>query len=230
MKQFRAKLKKKQNAGQPAQSGSNAKNVKPAPSRQSVIGKQQNNELMTAAMQEDLKSLGDIKSRERRTEIKRTHLVPKYEAFVQSIMAAAQAHPILGQVLVWLFDIGEIHRACELGQYCLEHKIPLPERFKRSMDVYLADEVLGYADNEFRNGRSSEPYFSQQFELVKTGAFDLPDEVTGKYFRLAGLIAQQKNEFEQAVQYLQRALELGEKVKTALNDSRKALKKAEEQN
>ena len=188
-----------------------------------TIRQQQNNALMQAAMEEDLKALGNIRSVAHKIQLKREQLVPKYKAFVESIVAGNKVHPILGQYLVWLFDVQDIGEAAKLGDYCRSHNIPLPERFRRNLSIYIADEVLSWSEAEFEAGRSPNPYFNAEFKRTVDDRNERPDELTAKYFRLAGLIAQADKRFEDAVMCLEAARERGAKVKTVLNKCRKAL-------
>ena len=189
-----------------------------------TIRQQQNNALMYAAMEEDLKALKDIRSKTRKVELKREQLVPKYRAFVETTMAANKVNSILSQYLVWLFDIDEMAEAMKLAEYCLLQRIPLPERFKRPLPIYIADEVLIWSEREWESGRSPNPWFNQEFKRVVDDRNERPDELTAKYFRLAGLMAQAEGRFDDAVTCLEAAMERGAKVKTALNKCRNALK------
>ena len=97
MKQFQARL----NSGQ-VQPEAPSQTTTPQQPVGGMIRQQQNNALMQAAMEEDLKSLKDIRSKTRKVELKREQLVPKYRTFVESTMAANRVHSILSQYLVWL--------------------------------------------------------------------------------------------------------------------------------
>lgn len=136
-------------------------------------------------------------------------------------MEAGTVHPLLGQILVWLFDIKDIHMAMELAVYCIEKEIAMPERFKRDLPIYLCDVILEWAETEFEAGRSPEPYFEQICTAAQD--FDLPDQVTAKMYRLKDLIAMGKEDFEQAVIDLKQAEHYGAKVKTALAQVEKKL-------
>lgn len=135
-------------------------------------------------------------------------------------MASGSDHALLGQVLVWLFDIKDIAQAMDLAVYCIEHDVPMPERFKRDLPTYLCDTIIDWADIEFEAGRSVEPYFTNVFDL--SGEWDLHDEIRAKFYRLKGLIAMDKEEFADAVPALETAMEYGAKVKTALGEARKS--------
>jgi hypothetical protein len=187
----------------------------------SSIAKQQAVSSFEKELEADIATLGFIKSIKQKEREKAEHLVPKYLPVVKSLMEAGSAHPLLGQILVWLFDIKDIHQAMELAFYCIAKKIPMPERFKRDLPTYLCDVVLEWAESEFEAGRSTEPYLTQICTAAKD--FDLPDQVTAKMYRLKGLIALGREDYAQAVLDLQDAEKYGAKVKTALAQAAKKL-------
>jgi len=180
----------------------------------SSIGKQQAVTAFEKELAADLEKLSFIRSIKQKETEKAEHLVPKYLPVVQTLIAAGSAHPLLGQILVWMFDTKDIHQAMALAFYCIANKVPMPERFKRDLPTYLCDVVLDWADGEFEAGRSTEPYFEQMCEAAK--GFDLPDQVTAKMYRLKGLIAEKKEDYAQAVLDLTDAEKYGAKVKTVL--------------
>ena len=187
-----------------------------------MIGRQQLNALLDNALEEDLRGLKTIKSVERKIEVKRAQLLPKYRDYVARLRGADQAHDLLGFYMVWLFDAGEIEAALDLGFYMAEMGFSLPERFNRDVSTFLADAVLEWADAEYEAERSPEPYFSTLFAHVDgsddTPAWDLPDALRAKYYRLRGLLDERAGNIEAAVGHLEHAMALGAKVKTKLND------------
>lgn len=186
---------------------------------QSVMGKRQAIVDLARNVANDVEALSKIKSVQQKEKTKAETIIPKYMKFVESLMESAVAHPVLTQILVWLFDIKDIPRAISLGLFCIKHNIPMPERFKRDLPTFLCDVVLDWAEGEFDEGRSPEPYFEQICEAAKD--FDLHDQVTAKIHRLKGLIALSKEDYAQAVESLTTALKYGAKVKTALADATK---------
>ncbi|MCP3941009.1 MAG: hypothetical protein GY710_05950 [Desulfobacteraceae bacterium] len=194
----------------------------------SAIGKQQVTADLEKELKKDLASLKMIQSIKQKESEKATHLVPKYMPVVNTMKASGSSHPLLGQILVWLFDIKDIHEAMALAVYCIEKKVPMPERFKRKLPTYLCDTIAEWAENEFEAGRTPEPYFGQLYDLAKD--WDIPDQVRAKFFRLQGLIALKKENFKQAVTELEKATEYGAKVKTALSKAQKKLTDIAEQN
>ncbi len=187
----------------------------------SKIGKQQAMGKMETELENDLVALKLIRSVKEKERVKAESLVPKYMALVDSLKAAGSNHFLLGQILVWLFDIKDIPQAMDLALYCIEHEVAMPERFKRDLPTYLCDTIVEWAENEHDAGRSTEPYFRQVCDLAKD--WDFPDQVRVRIHRLRGLIAMKKEDFKQAVVEFEYAMEYGGKVKTWLDRARKKL-------
>ena len=175
-------------------------------------------------LEDDLAKLKLIRSKKQKETEKAKHLVPKYMPVVETLKASGSDHPLLGQILVWLFDIADIHAGMALALYCIENGVPMPERFRRDLPTFLCDTILAWADGEHEAGRSVEPYFGQVCELAED--WDIPDEVSAKMFKLKGLVAMDLESWGEAVTYFERATEYGASVKTVLGKARKKLESA----
>ena len=194
------------------------------------IGEQQLRTLLDNALAEDLKSLSEIKSMERRADVKREQLIPKYKPYVDRLRAGGKNHDLLGYFIVWLFDTGDIEGGLDLGEYMASVDAGLPERFNRDLPTFMADGVLAWSEAEYDAGRSPEPYFSTAFAHVDTAGednWDLPDALRAKYFRLRGLLDERLENIDDAIANLERAMALGAKVKTKINELAKLQAKSE---
>jgi hypothetical protein len=192
----------------------------------SAIARQQAVTGYEKELADDLAKLKLIRSIKQKETEKAEHLVPKYMPVVETLKASGSDHPLLGQILVWLFDVANIPAAMELAIYCIDHKVAMPERFKRDLSTYLCDTILAWAENEQEAGRSVEPYFGQICELAL--GWDIPDEVSAKMFKLKGLVAMDLEVWADAITYFKRAEEYGAKVKTVLGKARKKLEQGAE--
>ena len=213
MKRFQAEKKKDPSYG----TGVKSKVLGTMPT--SKLARNQTLAKIEKELENDLAALKLIKSIKQKEQVKAESLVPKYLPTVTGLMASGSDHALLGQVLIWLFDIKDIAQAMDLAIYCIEHDVPMPERFKRDLPTYLCDTIIEWADNEFEAGRSVEPYFTRVFDLAED--WDIHDEIRAKFYRLKGLIAMDKEDFTMAVPALETAMEYGAKVKTALGDAMK---------
>jgi len=190
-----------------------------------MVGMQQLVALLDAALAEDLKSLHDIQSVERKIEVKRTLLIPKYRDYVARLRADGRSHDLLGYYMVWLLDAGDMEAALELGFSLAAAGASMPERFKQQLPTFLAGTVMDWAEAEDALGRSPEPYFSELFAKAIGGLqdepWDLPDALRARYYRMRGLLDEKTGDIPSAIEHLERAFMLGAKVKTKLD----ALKK-----
>ena len=194
----------------------------------SAVGKQQVLAALAEAVDEDVAALKLIQSIKEKELVKKKTLIPKYLDAIRGLMAAESDHPLLGQILVWVFDAKDIPLAMDLAEHCIAHKVPMPERFRRSLEVFLCDTVLDWTEAEHDAHRSCEPYFSRICTLAE--GWDMPDEVRARLRRLSGLIALDREDYVLAVKELKVALEYGAKVKTALKKAEKKLKQSKEDN
>jgi hypothetical protein len=185
---------------------------------------------LDASLKQDLAMLKGINSRSRRAEVKQ-ELIEKYRPYIDRLKTSGDRHEVQGWFLVWLFDTENISFAIDYGTWCIANKIPLPERFNRATDVFVVDAVLEWANGEFEEEKSIEPYFSFIFEHADgfcSKPWNLPDEVTAKLYRLHGLNLLAKEKFAAAADALSEAFDLGAKVKTPLGKARRKAEQAED--
>lgn len=199
--------------------------------------------LMTTAMDADLERISAINSREARQALKRDELLPKYLDYVQRYRESGLNHPnpVLMQVLVWLFDTAQFEAGIELADFAIGQGQQLPERFKRDVQTFVADELIDWAEAEHKAGRSPEPYvsqllprvdgnwdgFTQGGEGVRPAPWQLFERIPARYHKLLGVLAMERKDWAAAVAHLNRATELYPEigVKTRLEGAEKALRK-----
>lgn len=184
--------------------------------------------LLLQQLGEDLRTLSEIQSVERKIEAKRA-MVARYADWCEGAISVAPAAPgqaddLLTTQLIWRIDIGDWPGALALAAYVLEHAIPLPERYKRTPATLIAEEVAdaALADVEAIN-------FPTLAAVAKlTDEHDMPDQVRAKLAKAAGrrLYADAENYdtdapeavaggkaalLDAALQSMRRALKLDEK-------------------
>lgn len=185
----------------------------------SAIARQQALTGFEKELESDLDKLKLIRSIKQKETEKAEHLVPKYMPVVDTLKASGSSHPLLGQILVWLFDIADIPAAMELALYCIAHGVSMPERFRRDLPTYLCDTIVAWAEGEQEAGRAVEPWFGQICELARS--WDIPDEVSAKMLKVKGLVAMDLEAWDDAVTHFEQAETYGAKVKTVLARARR---------
>lgn len=165
---------------------------------------------------------------------KREVLIPKYKPVADQYLAAGEKYqnPIFTDLIIWLFDVGDLETAVEWLFKAIELDLPTPENFKRSSwAIVCADFVLEWAERQLANGYSVEPYFSCVFEKIAK-EWKVPEALEAKWYKFAGywLLLNEKGEpqpsqvadaerLEQAKRLLEIAHEKHDKVgvKTKIN-------------
>ncbi len=119
---------------------------------------------------------------------KREVLIPKYKPVAEAYLEAGESYqnPIFTDLIIWLFDAGDLETAVGWLFKAIELDLPTPENFKRSSwAIVCADFVLEWAEAQLANGHSVEPYFSQVFEKIDQ-EWVLPEQLEAKWYKFAG--------------------------------------------
>lgn len=185
--------------------------------------------LMEASLDQDLQRLSDIKGLAGRQALKREELLPKYQDFIQRYMDSGLVMPnrVLVQVMVWLFDTEQFEDGLALADFAIGQGQEMPERFKRrDVQTFVADAVIDWAYAEYNAQRSPEPYLSDLLPRVD-GEWELTDQIPSKYHKLIGMRAMEAEQWETALQHLERSTELYAKAgnETRIAKCRKAIAK-----
>ncbi|TMU80536.1 terminase [Pseudomonas fluorescens] len=185
--------------------------------------------LMEASLDQDLQRLSDIKGLAGRQALKREELLPKYQDFIQRYMDSGLVIPnrVLVQVMVWLFDTEQFEDGLALADFAIEQGQEMPERFKRrDVQTFVADAVIDWAYAEYNAQRSPEPYLSDLLPRVD-GEWELTEQIPSKYHKLIGMRAMEAEQWETALQHLERSTELYAKAgnETRIKKCRIALAK-----
>lgn len=185
--------------------------------------------LMEASLDQDLQRLSDIKGLAGRQALKREELLPKYQDFIQRYMDSGLVMPnrVLVQVMVWLFDTEQFEDGLALADFAIGQGQEMPERFKRrDVQTFVADAVIDWAYAEYNAQRSPEPYLSDLLPRVD-GEWELTEQIPSKYHKLIGMRAMEAEQWETALQHLERSTELYAKAgnETRIKKCRIALAK-----
>ena len=185
-------------------------------------------QLMMDALNVDLERISSIDNHELRRQLKRDELLPKYLAYVQRYRDSELnfPNPVMMQVLVWLFDTAQFGAGLELANFAMSQGQELPERFKRNVQTFVADEVIDWAESEYKAKRSPEPYLSDLLPLVDD-EWKLFERIPARYHKQIGILALDQRDFAKAITHFERAEALyeGIGVGTRLDGARKALAK-----
>ena len=181
---------------------------------------------LNSALEVDLAALSSLSGKtEAKRVIKRDQLLPKYHEYVAQLTEGGRKHELVGRYLVWCIDALEFDQALKLAEWCIENGQTLPQNFKSTVQFFVADNVLTWANSEFAAGRSFAPYLQQTLDLMETGKWDVPDEIRAGYYSLFGKECMRLERWHEAEADLLKALKFGGKVKTNLETVQKQLAK-----
>ncbi|MBH1930202.1 terminase endonuclease subunit [Serratia rubidaea] len=165
-------------------------------------------ELMMLKLYDDKRKLKQVRSQERKAEIKR-QLLPEYAPWVAGVLAEGNGaqDAILMTIMVWRLDVGDIPGALDIARYALRHSLAMPDGFSRPTPYLIAEDV---AESAARAHAAGEPvtidWLLQAMEL--TDAEDMPDQVRAKLHKITGYVLRDAGRAELALNHLKRALQL----------------------
>lgn len=176
-------------------------------------GAAQGNDLLNqlqAAMETDLGRLANIPDIEDKAKLK-VDLIKNYLPFVKDYIEKGHNYPnsIAVQVMVWLFDIGDIENALSLGLAL--NRMPkqiMPERFRRDLPTYIADEVYEWANAQFKAEQSASPYLDQFVAVTVNEKWDLHPLVLSKNMAMLAKHEFAKGNFIRAKHWCEKAVEV----------------------
>ncbi|GFM72983.1 hypothetical protein PSCICL_39750 [Pseudomonas cichorii] len=169
--------------------------------------------LMEDALAVDLERISGINSHEQRQLLKRNELLPKYMDYVQRYRASGLnfQNSVLAYVLIWLFDTEQFEEGLELASFAMSQDQQLPARFNRDIPTFVADELIEWAEAEYKAGRSPEPYVSNMLPLVD-GQWKLFERIPARYHKLLGMVAIDREEWANAIASFERAEALYDRI------------------
>ncbi|CAI1614295.1 terminase endonuclease subunit [Serratia entomophila] len=165
-------------------------------------------ELMMLKLSEDKRKLKQVRSQERKAELKR-QLLPDYVPWVAGVLAEGNGaqDAILMTVMIWRLDTGDIPGALDIARYALRYKLAPPVKFTRSTPYLIAEDVAESATRAHEAGEAVNiDHLTQTMEL--TDAEDMPDQVRAKLHKITGYVLRETGRVELALNHLKRALQL----------------------
>lgn len=178
-------------------------------------------ELQLIALADAKRALKQVQSVERKAEVKR-RVLPQFLPWVRGVLEAGRGgqDDVLMTVMVWAIDVGNFELALEIAAYALQHKLTLPDQYKRDVATLVAEEIAEQSIAAIAAGKPLNVDSLATAESL-TAPHDMPDEVRAKLYKalgqahqaLAGLEGEpNKTEAEMALTHFKRALELHDRV------------------
>lgn len=170
-------------------------------------------ELMLYKLAEDRRRLHDVQSMDRRAEVKR-EILPEYAPWIEGVLQGQQGvqDDVLMTVMVWRIDAGDYVGALVIARYAIQHKLSMPDQYKRTTACLIAEEMADAAIKAHDAGVTINVEPLQQTADI-TAESDMPDEVRAKLYKAIGYaMSAEKSLMAGALDYLKRAVGLHDKV------------------
>ncbi len=141
---------------------------------------------MWATLEADKSRLQQIRSKQRKAEVKR-ELLPRYADHLTAIINGKDhSHSeSLVTLCIWAFDAGDWRTALMLASYALDHRMKSPNGFKRGLPETLLESAAILAKQQGHPSHLRDHLHHLQ-ELTR-GA-DIADEVTAKFSKAYGQV------------------------------------------
>lgn len=133
-------------------------------------------------------------------------LINNYRDYLTSWIATGERHnnDVLFMNVVWAADVGEWDWLIKLTDYAVETG-QTNTIFKSNAESVAAREIYFAADRLNKEGIELMPYFFYALEKIQTDAWVVPVAIKAKFYKLAGIDAQAKNNLEAARDLYQEA-------------------------
>ena len=158
--------------------------------------------VIEAALHQDLQTLKQHTDVAKRIDIKKTHLIPKWIPIMEQYRDSGQHAPFEALVwfVIWLLDADQIDKCIEWSDLAIAQQQKLPAHFtSSSLDTFIAEGIHDWAQRQFKNGHSAEPFLGQVLERVESRQWLVTEPIAlNKIYKLVAQFADANNEPEKA--------------------------------
>lgn len=143
-------------------------------------------EQLQAAMAVDLARIKDCDTIEAKAAVK-SELLLNYLPFVNAYVEKGQDTPnsVAVWVMIWLFDVGNIEKALELGLWLVKTGTQvMPSQFGSSLETFICDYTYDYAEKQLKAEQSASPYLDELVSTMQVDQWQLNDIVESKMYAM----------------------------------------------
>lgn len=136
---------------------------------------------------------------------------------------------ILVDLLIWLFNAGDVVKGIDLALLLIEQDKQMPENFSVNLPTFVCDQIYDWANKLLEKEESATPYIDTVAE--KIAVLDMPLVVYSKTLAMAAkhkLLDNTPESLKAGVGYCEKAMQINPEkhgVKTLLGKLQEALKK-----
>jgi|SRR5690554_2412226 len=175
----------------------------------------------------DIARLKNIGSVAEKLVLKR-ELLPQYTPIADGYLesGANYQNHLLFYCGLWSLDVGDLEAAFKYFDNAVAQQQATPDNFNRDMPTIAAELIAEWAEREYKAGRSASPYIDRVCERVSGGQWVVSTTiVTGKVYKVAGLLAERDGELEIALEFFENAQAANDKAgcKTRIDKIKKQL-------
>lgn len=162
--------------------------------------------LMLVALEADLVRLREIQSHQRRDEVKKAELLPRYRAYLQELLGSNQPRTpdIIVRNLIWAMDTGDIAWAMTLGKFAVAHNLPTPDGFRRDIRNLFVGDMATLAIRHAEADPTFQAGFIRALEM-DAQRWDLIDEVRADANKAAAQAYERLGDYGAALHLYQKA-------------------------
>lgn len=146
-------------------------------------------------LQEDIRTLKDISSIERKIAAKRL-LLPNYDAWCAGVIAQTDAQrgpldEVFTTMMAWRIDVGDFIEALPMVEFAARNGLEMPDRFERGVVAFAVEQIseaaIAWYDRPIEDAAPFPAAVLPQLEdLIAELDVDLHDEISAKLYRALG--------------------------------------------
>lgn len=157
-------------------------------------------DVLVFSIEQDIKALAALGKSEEKREKLTTEILPKYEKHIKHYCKQDEvyANPVLVRMVIWYFDVGDIHNAIKFGLIAIEQKQRTPQGFSRDLPTFFIDSLRSWAEQQSTSKDKQQALYFMQSIVDEVRIWPLKDVPKMKYLKqLAQLYDQLPSEDNQ---------------------------------
>ena len=179
------------------------------------------------ALGRDIARLKAVESVEAKIVLKR-ELLPQYTPIADGYLesGANYQNHLLFYCALWSLDVDDLEAAFKYFDNAVAQQQATPDNFNRDMPTIAAELIAEWAEREYKAERSASPYIDRVCERLDGGQWVVTTTiVTGKVYKVAGLLCERAGELKEALAFYEKAMAANDKsgCKTRLDKLKKQL-------